>query len=164
MRRIVKLGQRGLNRVQISLEKIEQLCERAGIGYSEAKEILEKVDGDLVEALIYLEEKGSPGPGRFSSWSRDISNQLRRFVAGLHRTRFRVKVKDNTLVELPATYGVLGAALFPKIAALGLIGMLFSEGSIEIQGGDGSEAAEDGCLDEDNLDKKGNSGLGSEQA
>lgn len=152
--------------MQISLEKIEQLRERTGISYGEAKEILERVDGDLVEALIYLEERDDPRLDRFSSRCRDYSMQLRRFLAGLHRTRFRVKVKDNTLVELPATFGLLGAALFPKIAALGLIGMLFSEGTIEIKGENGSGAAASGSsdIDKDNLDKKGNPGLGSEQA
>jgi len=44
--------------MQIPLEKIDQLRERAGIGYREAKQILEQADGDLLEALIYLE--GSP--------------------------------------------------------------------------------------------------------
>jgi len=126
--------------VQISLEKIEQLRERTGISYAEAKEILEKVNGDLVEALIYLEERGDSRLERLSSRCRDLSAQLGRFMAALHRSRFRVKVKDNTLVELPATYGILGAALFPKIAALGLIGMLFSEGAIEIQKGSGVAA------------------------
>ncbi len=150
--------------MQIPLEKIDRLRERAGIGYREAKYVLEQVDGDLVEALIYLEEKRGEARDRFSSWPRDISKQLRRFVAGLHRTRFRVKVKDNTLVELPATYGALGAALFPKIAAIGLIGVLFSEGSIEIKGGPGSGSAEDESPGKENLDNKGNPGLGSDQA
>jgi hypothetical protein len=150
--------------VQIPLEKIDQLRERAGIGYSEARNILEEVDGDLVEALIYIEERRGEARNRVSSWSRDISQQLRQFAAGLHRTRLRVKVKDNTLMELPASYGALGAALFPKIAALGLIGVLFSAGSIEIKGASGGGAAEDEQPDKENLDKKENPGLGSDQA
>ena len=82
--------------MQIPLENIDQLRERAGIGYSEARNILEEVDGDLVEALIYIEERRGEARNRVSSWSRDISQQLRQFAAGLHRTRLRVKVKDNT--------------------------------------------------------------------
>lgn len=148
--------------MQIPLEKIDQLRERAGIGYREAKEILEQVNGDLIEALIYLEESPCELRNRFSGWSRDISGKLRRFAAGLHRARFRVKVKDNTLVELPATYGALGAALFPKLAALGLIGVLFTRGSIEIEGEGAGGAAEREGQDKENLDKKENPGLGSD--
>lgn len=146
--------------MQIPLEKIDQLRERAGIGYREAKKILEQVDGDLLEALVYLEER--PYEHRFSGWSRDFSRQLRHFTAGLHRTRFRVKVKDNTLVELPATYGALGAALFPKLAAIGLIGVLFTRGSIEIEGEGAGGAVEAERRDKENLDKKENPGLGSD--
>lgn len=125
--------------MQIPLEVIDRLRERSGIGYREAKDILGQVDGDLVEALIYIEERGNI----LSDWGRDIFLQLRRFVAVLHRARLRVKVRDNTLVELPASYGALAAAFFPKIAALGLMGVLFTAGSIEIEGGNGSVSEDD---------------------
>lgn len=148
--------------MQIPLEKIDQLRERAGIGYREAKQILEQADGDLLEALIYLE--GSPhGVGRcLSDWSRDISGRLCHFAAGLRQARFRVKVKDNTLVDLPATCGALGAMLFPKLAALGLVGTLFTRGTIEIKGGGTGGAVKRERQDKENLDKKENPGLGSD--
>lgn len=129
--------------MQIPLEIIDRLRERTGIGYREAKNILGQVDGDLVEALIYIEERGGGAPNILSDWGRDIFLQLRRFAAGLHRARLRVKVRDNTLVELPASYGALAAAFFPKIAALGLMGVLFTAGSIEMEGGNGGVSEDD---------------------
>lgn len=40
------------------LERIEKLRERAQVSYDEAKEAYEYADGDLLEALIYLERQG----------------------------------------------------------------------------------------------------------
>ena len=40
----------------ITLEKIDQIVERTGVTYEEAKEALQAVDGDVVEAIIYLEK------------------------------------------------------------------------------------------------------------
>ncbi len=147
--------------MQIPLEKIDELRRRAGIGYLEAKTVLQEAEGDLLEALIYIEEGGGGGAHRYSNWGRETLQRLHGAVLALHRTRLRVKIRDNTFMELPATYGALGVALFPKIAALGLVGMVFSEGSIEARNG-GAKVQNNG-LDQENLDKKESSGLGSDQ-
>lgn len=147
--------------MEIPMEKIDELRERAGIGYREAKDVLREVDGDLLEALIYIEEGRDDSRRHLPGWGREAADQLRHFAAGLHRTRLRVKVRENTLVELPASFGALGAALFPKIAALGLIGVLFSKGSIEM---DGSGALQEEELGKENLDKKESPGLGLDQS
>ena len=39
-------------------EKVEKLRQRANISYEEAKEALEKSEGDLLDAMIYLEGQG----------------------------------------------------------------------------------------------------------
>ncbi len=40
------------------MEKIESLREKAGVSYTEAKAALEAADGDLLEALCWLEQHG----------------------------------------------------------------------------------------------------------
>ena len=40
------------------LEMIEKLRERADISYEEAKEILDRAEGDLLEAIVLLEKEG----------------------------------------------------------------------------------------------------------
>lgn len=53
------------------LEIIEKLRERAQVTYEEAKEAFEQAEGDLLEALIYLEKQGKVqaprGGGYYSS-------------------------------------------------------------------------------------------------
>ncbi|MCL2121334.1 MAG: DUF4342 domain-containing protein [Clostridiales bacterium] len=42
----------------ITLEQVEKLKERANVSYEDAKAALEISDGDLLEAVIYLEKQG----------------------------------------------------------------------------------------------------------
>ncbi len=55
----------------ITLEQVEKLRERANVSYDEAKAALESANGDVLEALIQLEKKGTvappPGGGYYSS-------------------------------------------------------------------------------------------------
>lgn len=45
--------------MEISLEMVERLKEKANVSYKQAKEALEYSGGNLLDALIYLEEKGA---------------------------------------------------------------------------------------------------------
>jgi len=52
------------------LEKVEKLREKANVGFAEAKEALDHVGGDILDALIYLEKQGKstvPAGGGFFS-------------------------------------------------------------------------------------------------
>ena len=44
--------------MEITLEQVERLREKAGVSYGQAKQALEYSGGNLLDALIYLEEKG----------------------------------------------------------------------------------------------------------
>ncbi|MCL1848989.1 MAG: DUF4342 domain-containing protein [Clostridiales bacterium] len=65
----------------ITLEQVEKLREKADVSYEDAKAALEASDGDMLEAVIYLEKKGLiQGPkvqsfntqtgGRQEDWDR----------------------------------------------------------------------------------------------
>jgi len=41
-----------------TLEQVEKLCAMANITYEEAKTALDAANGDLLEAIIYLEKQG----------------------------------------------------------------------------------------------------------
>ncbi|HZK01902.1 MAG TPA: DUF4342 domain-containing protein [Anaerovoracaceae bacterium] len=46
----------------ITLEQIEKLREKANVSYDDARNILEKTNGDILEALIELEKQGKVTP------------------------------------------------------------------------------------------------------
>ena len=45
--------------MEITLEQVERLRDKADVSYAQAKEALEYSGGNLLDALIYLEEKGA---------------------------------------------------------------------------------------------------------
>lgn len=45
--------------MEVTLEMVERLKEKANVSYAQAKEALEYSGGNLLDALIYLEEKGA---------------------------------------------------------------------------------------------------------
>ena len=57
------------------LEKVEKLRERANVSYEEAKEALDKSNGDLLDAMVYLEKQGKVKSPEQTSYSTDASEQ-----------------------------------------------------------------------------------------
>ncbi|MDO4620521.1 MAG: hypothetical protein Q4B09_07875 [Lachnospiraceae bacterium] len=52
-------------------EKAEKLKEKAGVTYEEAREALKMNDGNLLDAMIYLEKQGkAQAPEQGGSYSR----------------------------------------------------------------------------------------------
>ncbi len=52
------------------LEKVEKLRESAGVSYEEAREALRESNGDLLDAIVYLEKQGKmtrPAPSVYST-------------------------------------------------------------------------------------------------
>ncbi|MEL7622790.1 MAG: DUF4342 domain-containing protein [Clostridiales bacterium] len=59
----------------ITLDQVEKLRERANVSYEDAKEALEVTEGDLLEAVIFLERQGKiSGPGLHSYNTRTGSS------------------------------------------------------------------------------------------
>ena len=44
--------------MEITLERVERLREKSGLSYEEARALLERCHGDLLDALIELERQG----------------------------------------------------------------------------------------------------------
>jgi len=53
----------------ITLEQVEKLKERANVSYEDARSALEYTDGDMLEAVIYLERQGKICSPEMSSYN-----------------------------------------------------------------------------------------------
>jgi hypothetical protein len=107
--------------MSISIDKIDILMERAQVGYKEAKEVLEKFEGNVVEALIYLEgeEKTSTdskfrsSDGRaqikeeFHKTRTSFMTKIRSALVSLHKTKFVMTKGEQTLLNLPMTIAII---------------------------------------------------------
>jgi hypothetical protein len=126
---------------EITLEKIDIIRERTGASYTEAKEALEACGGNVVDALIYIEEqKKEPVENMFSSkeeffdWLRDLINKG-------NVNRIRVKKDEKVLIDIPVTAGaaaMLTALIWPPILAVGLITAVVTKVTFEITKSDGT--------------------------
>lgn len=121
----------------ITIEKIDMIIERMGVSYKEAKEALEKNDGNVVDALVYLE-------GQRKSWGDDVSykgeeilKKLKETIRKGNVTRILVKKNGEVIMNIPVTAGAIGTLLAPPAAAIGLTAAVASSCTIEIVKEDG---------------------------
>jgi len=126
---------------EITLEKIDIVRERTGASYSEAKEALEACEGNVVDALIYLEgQKETPVDNMFSS-KEEFFNWMREMINKGNVNRIRIKKDEKVLIDIPVTAGaaaMLTALIWPPILAVGLITAVVTKLTIEIVKSDGT--------------------------
>lgn len=130
----------GLERrpVMDELEKVERLRERANVTYEEAKKALEECNGDMLDAMVYLEKHGKvkqPGQSSYStqyeepinlskaakesggaSGRRDIFNRFfswcGRVIDKGNHTYFKVNRRGENIINVPVTLFVIAMLLF----------------------------------------------------
>ncbi len=123
--------------MEITLEKIDEIRERTGVSYKEAKEVLEKHNGDVLEAIIDLEESKSNWSDNLTNKGEAIIESLREILRKGNVTKIVVKKDGDTIVNLPVTAGAIGAIIALPVTALGLTAAVVSKCSIEITREDG---------------------------
>ena len=120
--------------MDINLEKIELVKDRTGATYAEAKEALEKADGSVVDAIIELEEKMNKEHDAVDGGSlkdSPIFAKMKEIVEMGNVTKILVRKGGKTIVNFPLTAGVIGAALVPWGAILGIIAAVGTQCDIE---------------------------------
>ena len=110
----------------IKLEQLDLIMQRANVSYSEAKEALEQANGDVVEALLYLERNNkikSQAQGTCSS--SDAVKQCKGFIHKLNATQFVLSKQNKSVVTLPLSIALLVLIFaFPLTVACLLIALL----------------------------------------
>lgn len=118
---------------EITLEKIDIVRERIGVSYREAKEILEKNNGNVIEALVDAENKKQNNwTEEFSVRSNEVMDKVKELIHEGNVNRIRIKNDGRTLVEIPVGLGAIGAVVLPQLAALGVLVAVFKRCTIEV--------------------------------
>lgn len=118
------------------LEKIDILRERAGVSYRKAKEVLQAAGGDVVEALIRLEEESrrNTWQERIQVQGAELVDRVKQLINEGNVRRIVIRNQDGqTLVELPVTVGALGALLAPMLAIVGVVAALVTRATIVVE-------------------------------
>lgn len=107
------------------LGKIDLIRSRTGAGYREAREALESAGGDVVQALINIEERGNDFSEKVNSRGQEFMGQVKGMLEKGRDARIRVKHGDKTVMDFPASVGaigLLGALASSQLAVLGALG------------------------------------------
>lgn len=119
----------------ITLEKIDMIRSRTNVSYKEAKEALELHHGNVIEALIDLENIKQDQPGwteEFTVKSNEAIDKVKELIREGNVNRIRIKSDDKVIAEIPVYVGAIGALLVPQMAALGFMAALFKKCTIEV--------------------------------
>lgn len=120
--------------MDISLEKVDIIRDRTGVSYKEAKDALEAANGNVVDALINIEDAGD------KRWTETISvkgneavDKLKGIVRSGNVNRIRVKKDDYVILDIPVTAGAISAVAIPQLTAIGTAVALLSKCTIEVE-------------------------------
>lgn len=96
-----------------TLEQVEKLRARANVSYDEAKAALDATNGDLLEALIYLEKQGKvkapQGNGYYSNEAAEPQD-----AAGQDRGAYRQAERGSSFGDLLKRFGSFCLRLLRK--------------------------------------------------
>lgn len=112
--------------MEITLEKIELVKDRTGVTYKEAKEALEAADGNVVDAIIAIEEEIDDMPsGSIGAKKAELKEKVKEIINKGNVSRIIVSKDGENVVNIPLSAGLVGALVAPwgiicaTVAALG---------------------------------------------
>jgi len=137
---------------KVTLEKVDMVRERTGVSYEKAKEALEVCEGDVLEALIYIEKtqgilndnnESSKGQeeNKTSISIEELKAWFKQMIEKGNVTRIKIKKDDTELIDIPVNAGIAAgvvAIIIPPILAAGVIAAIATQITIEITKEDGS--------------------------
>ncbi len=109
------------------IEKIDLIRSRMEVGYKEANDALEASGGDVVQALIYLENKKNKMGKGFHKDANEFMHQIKGVLKKGKNTKIKIKQDDRTVLEVPApvgALGVIGMLASSQLAILGALGTI----------------------------------------
>ncbi len=123
--------------MEITLEKIELVKDRTGVGYKEAKDALEQTDGSVVDAIILIEDTIDDSAKETEKKNVQILDTIKEAVRKGNVSKIVIKKDGDVVMNLPVNIGIIGTVLFPWAAIGGCIAALGTKCSIELVKEDG---------------------------
>jgi len=122
----------------VTLEKVDQVRERTGVSYKEAKDALEISGGDVLEAIVYLETKEQKGfTDSFTEMGNEAIETIRDLIKKGNVTRIILERDNKVVLDIPVAAGAIGALLFTPATAAAIIAALVAGCELKILKDDG---------------------------
>ncbi len=132
---------------EITLEKLDQIIERTNVTYGEAKKALEQSEGNVIDAIIYIEEnfntksKKKTKKEEKNEVFEDVKSWIMDLVEKGNVARIAIKKDDKVVVDVPVNAGIAATVIaitIPPILAAALVAAVATKITIEITMTDGS--------------------------
>ena len=142
---------------QVTIEAIDKVLERfPNATYKQAKEALEKTDGSVVDAIIYLEtncKESNPSSKKtteiFGKNTDELKEQVLDLIKKSSVVRIIIEKYEKTMLNIPFTIGVVGAIIGPMLTLVGLSAAVLSKCKIKVANEDGDTVIDLGEFSED---------------
>ena len=135
----------------ITLEQVDVVRERCNVSYAQAKEALEASNGDVLEAIIYIEQnqkkenENSETKENEYAFNAISMEELKNLIKGLiekgNVTRIKIKKDDKEILDIPVNAGIAASVIaitIPPILAAVVIAAIATQITIEVTKEDGS--------------------------
>ena len=122
-----------------NIEKIDIVKDRLNISYEQASDVLEKTGGDVVQALVLLEDKEQKEQPQnnknvYKVKGQKLLNKIKDIIREGNASKIIVKNhQGEILVEIPISAGVVGLVLFPYIGILAGMVAMYRDYILEIE-------------------------------
>jgi hypothetical protein len=127
---------------EITLEKIDLVRERTGVSYTEAKDALVAAEGNVVDALIYIENNKKSSSNGFYTTKDEFMEWIKDTVKKGNVTRIRVKKDERVIVDIPVNAGIAATTfaglLWAPLLGIGFLTAVFTKVTVEITKDDGT--------------------------
>lgn len=130
---------------EITLEKVDKVIERTNATYAEAKEALEICNGDVLDAIIYIENNMAYSFKKASEEKSETVEELKLWLKELiekgNVSRIKIKKDEKVLIDVPVNAGIATAVIaviIPQLLAFGIIAAVATKITIEIVREDGT--------------------------
>ena len=125
--------------MEITLEKIELVKDRTGVSYRDAKEALEATNGNVVDAIIKIEDEINAGArAKITDNGAKVIEKIKEYVHQGNVNHITVKRDGEIVLNIPITVGVVGTALAPWLTVIGSVVALGMKCDILLVKEDGS--------------------------
>ncbi len=146
---------------KITIEAIDQVMERVpGATYAEVKEALIKSDGDVIDAIILLQEN-SAGRDKndekksfedvFGKDSDKIKEEITELLRKSNVIRIVIEKNGKIIINIPIAVGVVGVVFAPILTLVGLSASVLAKCRIKIENEDEGTAVDLGEFSEEKL-------------
>ena len=146
----------------ITIEAIDQVMERVpGATYAEVREALIKSDGDVIDAIILLQENSTEKEKEnknkktfeevFGKDSDKIKEEITELLRKSNVIRIVIEKNGKIIMNIPITVGVVGVVFAPILTLIGLSASVLAKYRIKIENEDEGTIVDLGEFSEEKL-------------